>query len=148
MEEQLTLAPPVLPDEVPEPVLAILQAARSTSFKAQIAKRTWGVGIGQKRKWVLNAPCCCALSALLIVRGSRAEEREYSPIHAAARELGVRESDVYEFVQGYDGHEPQDAGLHGFGNTIWYEYGRWVAQELGITEHEIHPRYEARPIPR
>lgn len=132
MSEQLDLAPPSSASGPPEPVLAILQAARSLSFRVQISRQTWGVGVGKKRKWTLNGPCCCALSALLVARGARAEEREYSPIHAAARELGVREADVREFVQGFDGHEPEDAGAHGFGNTVWYEYGCWVARELGV----------------
>jgi hypothetical protein len=118
---------------VNDPVHAIVQAARSVLLKTRVVPGKWGISLGPKKKWVLVGDCCCALGALLVVSGAQAEEREKSPVHSAARELGVPEADVREFIDGFDGKEPGDAGVHGFGNSIWYEHGRAVAKELRIT---------------
>jgi hypothetical protein len=51
---------------------------------------------------------------------------------AMLKTLGVAESDVREFIDGFDGRAPSDAGEYGFGGSVWYEHGQAVARELGI----------------
>jgi hypothetical protein len=116
-------APP--PTDLPPAVAEIVNAARSMAFDVRIVRGHWGIGVGVKRKWVLTGDCCCALAALLVVRGAEAEKEDGSASCAVARTLGIDPHDVYRFVDGYDGQKPDDG-------SVWFGYGWRVATELGV----------------
>jgi len=124
MSDQLSLllASPSPSDGLPPAVLEILHAARSIAFSTRIARGAWGIGLGQKRKWVLTGACCCPIAALLIVKGAEARENERSPTCAAARVLGISELAVNQFIRGFDGGSPD--------GTSWYAYGARVFLEF------------------
>ncbi len=128
MTDQLALfAAPAKParTDLPAPVAEIVAAARSIAFQARIARGCWGVVVGPKKKYVLTGGCCCALGALLVVSGELAEKGDGSVACAVARHFKVLDSDVFSFVRGFDGVLATDG-------TVWCEYGRIVAEELGV----------------
>lgn len=114
--------------DLPAPVAEIVAAAQSLSFTTRIVRGCWGVGVGPKKKYALTgAGCCCALGALLVVSGEPAEKEDRSVACAVARHFGVLDGDVFSFVRGYDGRLPDDGSL-------WFGYGRLVAEELGVAD--------------
>lgn len=130
MADQLSLfaaAPAAAVTGLPAPVAVVVEAARSMAFSALVVRRQWGIGIGPKRRWVLDGDRCCALSALILARGGVAERGEKSPRHAAARLLGVGLGEVDSFIHGFD----DTFGDRG-PSLPWWEYGLLVAKELGI----------------
>ena len=127
MTDQLSLLipRPAPSTDLPPAVSEILHAARSMAFSTRIVRGCWGVGVGPKRKWMLTGDCCCALGALLVVKGAQAEEGDHSASPSVAKVLGIHAQSVYQFIDGYDGQRPDDG-------SPWFGYGRRVAQELGV----------------
>jgi hypothetical protein len=126
--DQLSLTPvdalPASPANLPPVVADILQVARAAVFSTRIVRGTWGIGIGQKRKWVLTSDCCCALSACLVAKGAVAKPHETSPRATVLRVLGLTSAQLDAFVHGFDDHwyleDPSE----------WYRYGEMVAKEV------------------
>jgi hypothetical protein len=127
MTDQLSLSiqSPAPSTDLPPVVTEILHAARSMAFSTRIVRGCWGIGVGPKRKWMPTGDCCCALAALLVVKGAQADEDDQSASPSVARALGISAHEVYQFIDGYDGQRPDDG-------SPWFGYGRRVAKELGV----------------
>lgn len=125
MTDQLSLfaGPANVRTDLPAPVAAILAAARQVAFTTRMMRGTWGVRVGAKGRFELAGGCCCALGAYLVVSGATHERGDQSNVCAVARQLGVLDSDVYAFIDGFDGRRPDDG-------SVWHGYGRSVAEEL------------------
>ena len=127
MPDQLPLSvghPLPAPPDIPPVVADILRAARSMVFSVRVARGAWGVGIGQKRKWVLTGDCCCALGVMLVARGAVAEPRETSPRTTVMRLLGITSAELDSFIYGFDDHWWVED------ESEWYRYGERVAKEV------------------
>lgn len=127
MPDQLSLlptSPALVPTDLPEPVLAILCAARAVGFSHSVAPGAWGVRIGDGRRWVLVGSCCCPIGAYLLHRDAVADPRETWACDTAARLLGVPVEAVRSLAAGVDGVL--------CAKDEWYGYGRRVARELGL----------------
>jgi hypothetical protein len=121
---QLSLFSPKTSTDLPPAVQEILRAAHSIGVT--IVRGHWGIGISPRgRKWVLAGDCCCALGALLVVKGAVAKQGDNSASPSVARTLGILEQEVYEFIDGFDGQKPDDG-------SKWFGYGQRVARELGV----------------
>jgi hypothetical protein len=121
-------SPPPVPAGLPPAVQEILHVARSVSFQTRIVRGRWGVGIAPRgRKWIFTDDCCCALGALLVVKGVEAEKGDHSAIPSVARLLGIEQQDVVQFISGFDGLRPT-------GGEPWFGYGKLVAQELVVSK--------------
>jgi hypothetical protein len=129
--KQLSFSTPLsfsteVPSGVPPAVADILHAAQSMVFSARIVRGCWGVGIGPKRKWILTGDCCCALGALLVIRGAVAEPHETSPRATILRVLGLTGDELDSFVHGFDDHGRM------YDDLEWFRYGEMVAKKVVI----------------
>ena len=128
MPDQLAISvgfPPIsVSPGLPQVVVDILYAARAAAFSTRIARGSWGIGIGKKRRWVLTSASCCALSACLVAKEAVAEPHEMSPRATAVRVLGITGDQLDSFVHGFDGHSYVD------NESEWYRYGEMVAKEV------------------
>lgn len=112
------------PAGLPPVVVEILSAARSLLFSIPVNRGGWGIRIGPGRKWTHSGHGCCAVSALLIVRGAVAAPAELSPHATAVRLLRLTSGELNSFVRGFDGQA--DDG------TDWYRHGATIARELSL----------------